>query len=240
MALITPSPLIGAISGSIAGATFKLTRNGPLLTSRPRRTTNRSQAMHLSDSRFAALTRAWHALTTNQRRSWSFHALHLSKTNALGIPHPPSGYQTFIAHNTPPYLLGHDLLVIPPSRPPLPPIHSDPLIWEFSAPPYRWYPDIPSPIFPVHLFIQASLPALSVNGPLTSQQLPTDTAPFKRWRHLSIYYVYSGVPIIQYGNDFNAQYGWPQTYQRFAFRAYIWHPTAPRSPYFITPGAVMP
>ena len=240
MALITPSPLIGAISGSIGPATLKLTRNGPLLTKRPRRTTNRSQAMHLSDSRFAALTLAWRTLTNDQRRAWSSLAIHLPKANALGIPHPPTGYQTFIAHNTPAYILSLALIPNPPPRPPLPPIHSVPTIWGLYSPPFRWYPSVPSPFFPIYMITSACLPAISVPTDMGWQDVPTDTAPFKRWRFLQSDIVTTSTPEIWYGAAFFAQYGYPQIHQRFAFKSYLWHPTALRSPSFITPGAAMP
>lgn len=249
MATFLPSHLIGAISGSIGAFTFKLTRHGPVISRRPRQSRYRSPRQDLSRARFQNLCLAWRALTTPQRQAWASFAVHLPRTNALGIPHPISGFHHFISHNTPAYMLSLPLIPDPPPLTQLPAIHDPPrtkfdpdwipfLYWHRYDPPHIWYPHVESPIDPVYLIVQVCSPQIRKAPPDLVDKGSPETWPFNNWQFMQSNSISPGTPAIWYATAYSDIFGTPQEGDRFAFRSTIWHPTALRSPPCITLGRV--
>jgi len=250
MAIFKPSPLIGAISGSTGSATFKLTRNGPVLAKRIIPRGRRTQRQLAAQNCFAHIKHAWCDLPTDDKKAWKSFATHLPKTNALSLPYPLTGYQTFIAHNTPTFYLSLPIVQQPPPLTQLPsvgiPAFKPPITyiqttlwWGFYSPPHRWYPQITAPLDPVYLIIQSCFPNLPAAGYTMLDPTPPETWPYNNWTFMMAQSVSPGAPAILYANPFAALYGSPKLGDRFAFRSTIWHPDALRSPPYITLGRVV-
>ena len=250
MATFLPSPLFGSISGSLGPLTFKLTRSGPVLSRRPTQPRYRSPKQRKSAARFHNLCLEWHALTPAQRLSWASFATHLPRVNALGIPRSLSGFQHFISHNTPAYTLSLPIISDPPPLTQLPSIRENtmfilgvkftPIVpWHYYTPPHRWYPVVTSPIDPVYLIVQACFPQIKQAPPTLIDNTDPATWPFNNWQFLLSQSVSPGTPEIYYTAAFVALFGSPHIGDRFAFRSYIWHPTALRSAPYISLGRVV-
>ena len=99
MAIFLPSPVIGAISGNLGGACFVLSKSGPVIRQRIRRTRQgdaRHAQMRAAVQRFRI---AWRDLSEEQRTSWRQSAISFPFTNRLGVTSTLSGFQLFMKLN---------------------------------------------------------------------------------------------------------------------------------------------
>lgn len=98
MAIFRPGPLVGAISGNLAGQNFFQSSYGPAIRRRLARTDKRTQAQLAQRARFQSIASRWHALTDQQRDAWRAYARQLKQPNRLGLPRSLSGFQAYSAH----------------------------------------------------------------------------------------------------------------------------------------------
>ena len=99
MAIFTPGPFAGAVSGPVGGTLFSHTRRGGVLSLRPQRRTNRGFAATRIRARMANMLLEWQNLTPNQRQAWQTAALTWPHRNRLGIASRLSGHQLFLHVN---------------------------------------------------------------------------------------------------------------------------------------------
>lgn len=96
MAICIPGPLVSAISGNVAGATFAQTRNGQVIRKRAIRTKKQTAATALRRARFQSFHRQWEALSDIKRLSWNTAAKQSSRTDPFGTKRTMSGFQFFM------------------------------------------------------------------------------------------------------------------------------------------------
>jgi len=233
MAIFTPSHLIGAISGSIGSVTFKLTRNGPLLTKRPRKTRKHSQALHRSQSRWSTLLAHWQSLDYNERRTWLSLARVLSTTNRLGISRPRHAFRLFIQHATPAFYIPTSLPRTAPKHPPLPQLSACSL--SFVLPTGGVFTStISGTISPVYLIIEGSR---AIRVPYLDPSQDSKYPPrwyFNSWRLLEIESRATGINAEDIDQPWFSILGYPLHDEPIAVRARIWHPYALESPRTLT------
>ncbi len=99
MAIYTPGPLIGAMSGKIGGMVAVQARGARVLRRPPTRTPRRTAFKATSDALFANIRAGWHDLTDDERSAFVTAARDFPNTNRLGETRPLSGFQLFIKIN---------------------------------------------------------------------------------------------------------------------------------------------
>lgn len=114
MAIIRPSAIVAAISGSVGGVTFVNSRRGLIARHRPAHTASHSASLLERQAVFDTTTRAWRDLTPEQRESWRTLAIDQPTTNRLGLTSPITGFQSYLSSS----LLQSSFTGIPLSAPP--------------------------------------------------------------------------------------------------------------------------
>lgn len=102
MAILKPSPLIGAITGTLGAVDFVQGATGLYVRKRPRSTIRRSPAVSLHRERFSTLINHWREMTESQRQAWRQAAALSNFRNRLGVPRRLSGFQLFLKINLSP------------------------------------------------------------------------------------------------------------------------------------------
>jgi hypothetical protein len=99
MALVKPSPLIGAISGSIGSTTFRSTRQGLVAAARQGKRLRQNHNLLNVRAALAQLHEAWLSTTNENRRSFWTASRNVSWPNRLGVPSHPSAYNLYTCIN---------------------------------------------------------------------------------------------------------------------------------------------
>lgn len=96
MAIYTPGPVVGAISGNLGGVSF-VNGKGSKVIRHARRAGRQANAQTaLASSLTARFARAWSGLTDLHRASWNTYAANRTHSNRLGVDRPLSGYQEWM------------------------------------------------------------------------------------------------------------------------------------------------
>jgi len=99
MALVKPSALVGSISGSVGGVTFKVTRNGLVATKRTGRKGYATERATESRAAMSALVSAWRALSAAQQKRWKTSADNTMHWNRLGEGKRYTGFEWYVSCN---------------------------------------------------------------------------------------------------------------------------------------------
>ena len=99
MAIFRPGAIVGAISGSINGATFVHGPNGAVIRNRPQRAAPKGPGIEAMQSSMNQLQTEWADLTDDQRLSWRTAATDYDRKNRLGLASPLTGHQLFLKVN---------------------------------------------------------------------------------------------------------------------------------------------
>lgn len=99
MAIIRPSPIVGAISGSLGGQTFVNSKTGLIARIRTHHRPNQAANLLAQHTRFATVSRRWRTITTQDREAWKALARQSPQTNRLGVTSPRTGYGLYLAVN---------------------------------------------------------------------------------------------------------------------------------------------
>jgi len=102
MAIARSSPLVGAISGSLASITFRNTKNGLVIASRPLKSMPQTNRQNYQRALLAAASLWWTAMTTQQKMTWKNAAATITFPNKLGIQTHPSPRALFLYKATMP------------------------------------------------------------------------------------------------------------------------------------------
>jgi hypothetical protein len=113
MAILKPGAIIGAISGTVGGVTFKNGRGPIVLAHRQRIPATSTRLQINSQARFLRACNAWRAMTTLQRAGWAIAARTYPHSNRLGLTVYMSGFQFFVHTNTIPLFLRTNLTTTP-------------------------------------------------------------------------------------------------------------------------------
>jgi len=100
MALITPGPMVGQISGRLASVVFSHNRGGPYARNGTIPTLVTSEAAINAKARLSQQSQAWDNLTAIQRLAWLEWARSNPVTNRLGSQVTVGGNAAFVGINT--------------------------------------------------------------------------------------------------------------------------------------------
>lgn len=114
MALITPGPMVGQISGRLASVVFSHNRGGPYARNGTIPTLVTSEAAINAKARLAAQSQGWDNLTGTQRLAWTEWARSNPVTNRLGSQVTIGGNAAYVGINTRLALAGDTILSDPP------------------------------------------------------------------------------------------------------------------------------
>jgi len=102
MALITYSPAISDMRGSVGASTFTRSRAGNIIRTKIKPCEQQSNAHTQARAYLSILTDAWaNTLTDAQRIAWNDLANQTTLVNALGRTHQPTGRDLFLRVNIP-------------------------------------------------------------------------------------------------------------------------------------------
>jgi hypothetical protein len=96
MAIIRLGPLVGGISGSIAGVNFAHTRGATIARSRPAKVNQRTEKKLLRRSRYMLYRNQWLDLSPEQQTAWRTQARQVNLSNRLGQKIRLSGWQYYM------------------------------------------------------------------------------------------------------------------------------------------------
>lgn len=113
MAVFTPGPAIGAISGSIGGTTFSHNKGGPYMRRRGIPTTTPTDAQLDTRARLIQISQAYAGLTPGEKLSWRTYAENTPIVNALGNQIRATAHQCFVGINSLRLKLGDGILDVP-------------------------------------------------------------------------------------------------------------------------------
>ncbi len=209
MAIFRPSTLIGAVSGTVGGVNFALTRSGPVAR-RPLLRVNQSIPAQVAPRRrFAQVTRGWAALADEQRAAWRESALLVNRTNRLGISRPQGGYDFYLSYN-----LSHvdatDIVEIPPT------------ILSASPQARRNRPRIPSPgVLEAAVVIHSTLfnKTLYIWAARPMTELPTTF--INRWAFMGSFAGSSGLATYDITTPFTNKFGFPADTEQVGIRTRV-------------------
>jgi len=117
MAIFTPGPAMGAISGSIGATVFSHNKGGPYIRIRAIPTKSTTEYALTQKAEFAQIAAAWQAEDANTQTAWREWAKTNPISNALGQSRTVAGHVAYIKINA--TLLACNLLpvVLPPILP---------------------------------------------------------------------------------------------------------------------------
>lgn len=95
MALFTPGPLIGGISGNLGGVNFAHGRHGSYIRTALKRTNKHSTLQYERRRAVQVAAQWWPTLAENDRGAWRHAASGMTHRNRLGQARRMSGYQLF-------------------------------------------------------------------------------------------------------------------------------------------------
>jgi len=99
MALIKLGPLIGGISGDVAGLNFVTSSKRIVVRPQRRRVNNDMRTLQPQRARLAYLVNLWTAQTANTRNAWQTLAAQQRVIDRIGQARNPTGRQFFLSHN---------------------------------------------------------------------------------------------------------------------------------------------
>ncbi len=116
MAIFSPGPIVGGISGKLGGVVFVNSKKQSVVRFRPGSPRVRSPRQQNALALFTQLQRSWEDLTDEQRQSWRSAASQTTIRNRLGHSSPPGAFQLFVRENARLRLGPGTLMEIPPAH----------------------------------------------------------------------------------------------------------------------------
>lgn len=115
MAKVTPGPLVGAISGSVGGATFSRNRYGPYIRRRAVVTTVTSPEAMAAKARMSGVSQAWQGLDPADKDSWREWARTNPVVGSLGNSQQLTGHAAYVSLGCRGVLVGFGANDVPPA-----------------------------------------------------------------------------------------------------------------------------
>ena len=115
MALYTPGPMVGAVSGRVGGTIFSHNRGGAYIRNGVVPVLVQSGYTENARNALAACARAWGALTAEERQNWAAYTVENPVVNRLGQKKTLSGHMAYNALNTRLVQAGETPLDVPPN-----------------------------------------------------------------------------------------------------------------------------
>lgn len=117
MALFTPGPAVGQISGRVGGTVFSHNRGGMYMRNGVIPTASNTPAAILAKARITAVSRQWAALTDAQQVAWKTWSQNNPVVNRLGSSTTLSGHMAYMQINNRLTQAGDTVLSVPPVDP---------------------------------------------------------------------------------------------------------------------------
>lgn len=114
MAIFTPGPVVGQISGRIGGSVYSRNRGGPYIRNGAIPTVSTSTYAENAKQRLAIYSAYWASLTSAQQLAWSNWAKQNPVTNRLGHKITLSGHMAFVQLNVNINNAGGTPIIVPP------------------------------------------------------------------------------------------------------------------------------
>jgi len=114
MAIFTPGPAVGAISGSVGGSVFSHNKGGPYIRNRTIPTKATSEYATNIKALLTQASQDWQGLTAERQSAWREWAKTNPISNALGQSRIVPGHVAYIRVNMTLMICGYDMVVIPP------------------------------------------------------------------------------------------------------------------------------
>jgi hypothetical protein len=99
MAIFTPGPAIGAISGNLGGVNFVVGKHFPYIRTRALKTDKNTQDQLYRRARVQQVSQYWSNIDEDKRLAWNTAAQTLSLKNRVGATRGMSGHQLFLWMN---------------------------------------------------------------------------------------------------------------------------------------------
>lgn len=115
MALFTPGPMVGAVSGRVGGTIFSHNRGGAYIRNGVVPTRVVSTYTELVRNALAACSRAWGSLTDEERLNWAAYTVENPVVNRLGQKKTLSGHMAYNALNARLVQAGDTPIDVPPN-----------------------------------------------------------------------------------------------------------------------------
>jgi hypothetical protein len=96
MAIFTPGPIVGTISGPIDSIVFVQGKTGPFIRKRPVLIRKTTQATTAAQANWAFRTQFWRTLPEDWRMAYATAAKQISLPNKLGVRRQLSGFQFYM------------------------------------------------------------------------------------------------------------------------------------------------
>jgi len=113
MALITPGPMAGQISGRLGAIIFAHNRGGPYVRNGTIPITSTTVPSLAAKARLAAVSQSWGALTAGQRLAWKLYGMENPSVNRLGHTITLTGHQIHNGINARLLLAGNAVITAP-------------------------------------------------------------------------------------------------------------------------------
>jgi len=117
MAIFTPGPTVGAVSGSIGGTTYSHNRGGAYMRVRRIPTKSFTAYAMFVKATMASVSRLWAGLDANEQQAWRVWAQNNPITNRLGNQVTLAGHMAFMQLNNRLVQAGNGYIELPPVVP---------------------------------------------------------------------------------------------------------------------------
>lgn len=224
MAIMTTGPAVAAISGTVGGANFAVTRYGQVIRKRACTIRKTSQDLCATRAYYHTLIHQWWDYTDQQRLTWRTAAERRTYKNRLGHPRLLSGFQFYMKIKILRRVLGAQIFTDPP------------LMWASIG--------LTSITLDFTSGGALRFSATSDETDLTWRAITYGSRPmrstaishFSYWRLLGAFDPRTVPAIIT--THWNAALGHPQPGEIVALRCFGWIPNELPSPQFIAQGVV--
>jgi hypothetical protein len=115
MAIFTPGPAVGQVSGRVGGTVFSRNRGGAYMRNGSKPSIVRTDKALLYKSYFTAASQAWTALTSAEQLAWTVWSRTQSKVNRLGRSIQLTGQAQYIGLSARLLAMGVSLVATPPT-----------------------------------------------------------------------------------------------------------------------------
>lgn len=114
MAIMTPGPTVGQVSGRIGGIIYSRNRGGAYIRNGSMPTTSTTIYAQAAKALLALTSASWAILTPTQQLAWKTWSTQNPVTNRLGMQHTLSPHAAFVQVNSTILLAGGVAIAIPP------------------------------------------------------------------------------------------------------------------------------
>lgn len=132
MAIFTPGPAVGQVSGRVGGTVFSHNRGGAYMRNGVIPTASNTPAAILAKARVTAVSRQWASLTDDQQTAWKTWAQNNPVVNRLGSPTTLAGHMAYMQLNNRLTQAGDTNLTLPPVDPAPAPLLTFSLVADVS------------------------------------------------------------------------------------------------------------